>query len=98
MILPKAKSRVFSRALAISLAGFLLFAAIPFVSRAAVSAPTMTNISAEAQFQRDAAAAQESLWRKTEVGKIRFQKKLEQRARLIQGMRAELEKQQQTIV
>lgn len=65
---------------------------------AAVGAPLPAGVKPEDQFKIDSLKAQESMWRRSEIAKIRYQKKLEYRASLIRGLRSELEKKRQTIV
>ena len=91
-------SHSFDRKLVVILLAAAVFClATVLSSHAAVSAPVPPNVKPEDQFRADALAAQESIWRRTEIAKIRYQKKLEAKAGILQGMRAELEKRQATV-
>jgi len=86
------------RILIILIAAAVFCAATVLSSHGAVSAPTPAAVDPQAQFQTDALMAQDSEWRRIEMGKIRYQKKLQQRANLLAGLHAEYEKRQAAIV
>jgi hypothetical protein len=90
-------SRLYGRALLAPIAAVLIIAAGAAPCHGAVSAPVSPNVNAEAKFQQDCWAAQKSMWERTKVARERFQQKVERRASMIEGLKAELAMKQQTV-
>lgn len=75
---------------------FLLIAAVP-ASHAAVSAPLPPHTDAAAKFKQDCFDAQESVAQRDKVAKERYQAKLDHRASMVAGLKAQLESKKQLI-
>ncbi len=86
------------RILVILIAASIFCAATVLSSHGAVSAPLPPAADPQSQFQSDALMAQDSEWRRIEIGKIRYQKRMQHRADVLAGLHAEFEKRQAAIV
>jgi hypothetical protein len=91
-------SRFYDRAPLAPIAAVLIIAASAASTHGAISAPLPSpNANPESKFQQDCWAAQNSLWLRNKVAKERYQQKLDRRASIIAGLKAELARKTRTV-
>jgi hypothetical protein len=83
-------SHLYGRAFLARLAAVLIIVAFAAPSHGAISAPRLQNGDAEAKFKLDCWTAENSVLQRNKVAQQRYQKKLDRRATIIAGLKAEL--------